>query len=421
MSKGAKNMLVPKLRFPEFSQEEEWTETALQDKFDFQDGYPFSSTQFSNSPNNATQVIRITDINNQNKNDEKVYVTDALIQDLQLHKYLVKKGDLLLSLTGAAGFNFFFWNSKEALINQRTLRIFPKEEDDFALPLLLEPSVYAKINALGSGQNNNLSKESLKEIRAFFPKPKEQQKIADCLSTLDEYLTAQRDKLETLKAHKKGLMQQLFPAEGETVPKLRFAEFKNSGAWVELPLGKAAEIITGNTPPTNDASNYGGDKLFVSPSDISERRYITNTKTTLSDKGYSETRHIKENSVLFVCIGSTIGKVAQNKYECSTNQQINSLVTYEGYSSDFLYSALEYQASSIATIAGIQAVPIINKSLFSSVLVSFPSPEEQQKIADCLSSLDELITAQSEKIEALKVHKKGLMQQLFPNTKEASI
>ena len=202
--------------------------------------------------------------------------------------------------------------------------------------------------------------------------------------------------------------------KNKVVPKLRFPEFRESEGWEELSLGKIAEIITGNTPNTSDSSNYRGSRLFVSPSDISEGRYVTQTKTTLSEKGYSHTRHIKENSVLFVCIGSTIGKIGQNKYECSTNQQINSLVPYEGHSSDFLYSALEFKASSIATIAGKHAVPIINKSLFSSVLVSFPPLEEQQKIADCLSSLDELITAQSQKLQALKTHKKGLMQQLFP-------
>jgi type I restriction enzyme S subunit len=86
--------------------------------------------------------------------------------------------------------------------------------------------------------------------------------------------------------------------------------------------------------------------------------------------------------------------------------------------SDFIYSALENNAAGIATIAGKQAVPIINKTLFSSVLVSFPTTAEQQKIADCLSSIDELISVQSQKLEALKAHKKGLMQGLFPTNND---
>lgn len=210
------------------------------------------------------------------------------------------------------------------------------------------------------------------------------------------------------------MFRQMNNQSNNILPLLRFPEFIDSEEWKEKNLGQVAEIITGSTPPTNNANNYGGNKLFVSPSDISETRYIITTKTTLTDKGYTLTRHIKENSVLFVCIGSTIGKVAQNKYECSTNQQINSLVPYKEYSSDFLYSTLEFIGKDIATIAGIQAVPIINKTLFSSVSAKFPTLPEQQKIASCLSSLDEIITAETQKLKALQQHKKGLMQNLFP-------
>ena len=121
---------------------------------------------------------------------------------------------------------------------------------------------------------------------------------------------------------------------------------------------------------------------------------------------------------MFVCIGSTIGKVAMNKFECATNQQINSLVPNNENSSDFIYSNLELNAFKISGIAGNQAVPIINKTLFSSVKLKFPpTKEEQQKIASCLSAVDELITAQQEKIEQLQQHKKGLMQGLFPKIK----
>lgn len=199
------------------------------------------------------------------------------------------------------------------------------------------------------------------------------------------------------------------------VPKLRFPEFREARAWEEKALGDVAEVITGNTPSTIEPENYGGEKMFVSPADIGEERYITRTKTTLTEKGYSQTRHVKENSVLFVCIGSTIGKVAQNKYECATNQQLNSVVPYEGYSSGFIYSALEYNSLKIASLAGLHAVPIINKTVFSSVLLRFPPTEaEQQKIAACLTSLDDLISAEGERLKALQAHKKGLMQQLFP-------
>jgi type I restriction enzyme S subunit len=205
----------------------------------------------------------------------------------------------------------------------------------------------------------------------------------------------------------------------QNIPKLRFPEFQNAPEWEEKPLGKIGEIVTGNTPNTSVSEYYVGSRLFVSPADISSSRYILTTKTTLTELGFSETRQIKENSILFVCIGSTIGKVAQNKYTCATNQQINSVIPFAEYSNDFMYSSLENNSSQIALLAGNHAVPIINKTLFSSVKILVPKLAEQQKIADCLSSLDELITAQAQKVEALKTHKKALMQRLFPREGES--
>ena len=96
----------------------------------------------------------------------------------------------------------------------------------------------------------SLSKTNIGKIKVAVPKLKEQQKIADCLSSLDELIAAQAQKFDTLKTHKKGLMQQLFPAEGETVPKLRFPEFMDAGEWVEKFIREIGEIITGSTPST---------------------------------------------------------------------------------------------------------------------------------------------------------------------------
>ncbi len=201
------------------------------------------------------------------------------------------------------------------------------------------------------------------------------------------------------------------------VPKLRFKEF--SGEWEEKRLGDIGDIITGNTPKTNEPDNYGNEILFVSPADISESRYIYNTNKKLSNKGFLKTRQIKSKSILVVCIGSTIGKVAQSKFKSATNQQINSIIPFDEYNCDFIYSTLEKDAKKIKAIAGNHAVPIINKTEFSSIKILVPAtPQEQQKIADTLSSLDNLIEANSKKVEALKKHKKGLMQQLFPTDNE---
>ena len=205
----------PRLRFPEFQDVGEWEIDKLDDLFHFQDGFAFSSTDFVKANEHATQVIRITDINNKNTNEDKVYVSNAFLASNKLQKYFVENGDLLLSLTGAAGFNFFFWNGERALINQRTAKIMPKRKSDPSTARLLERMVHEKINARGEGQNNNLSKEFLSTVTLLLPKLAEQQRIADCLTSLDDLIAAETLKLDTLKTHKRGLMQQLFPSIGE--------------------------------------------------------------------------------------------------------------------------------------------------------------------------------------------------------------
>jgi type I restriction enzyme S subunit len=202
MSTETKNKLVPRLRFPEFKNSGEWEVDIVGNVFDLIDGFSFLSSDFSDKKVNAKQVIRITEINSKNKNEDKVYISIDRIEELNIEKYKVTKGDLLLSLTGAAGFNFFIWNSEESYINQRTVKLLPKNEENNALTILLEPLIHKKINAIGTGQNNNLSKDALKDILFSFPKPKEQQKIASCLSYLDELIEAESQNLELYELHK---------------------------------------------------------------------------------------------------------------------------------------------------------------------------------------------------------------------------
>ncbi len=261
----------------------------------------------------------------------------------------------------------------------------------------------------------NISISQFLSTTAWRPNEDEQQRIADCLASLDELITQEAQKLDTLKTHKNGLMQQLFPAEGETLPKLRFPEFRDAGEWEEKSIGDFGDVVTGSTPSTGRREFYGGGIPFVSPADISDPRFVNETKTTLTALGFKETRPIKANSVLCVCIGSTIGKVTQNVRDCATNQQINSVIPNAEHSGGFVYYAFSLNAGRIANLAGKEAVPIINKSQFSSVRLPVPTLREQERIADCLASLDDLIAAQTDQLAALKTHKQGLMQQLFPN------
>ncbi|PYD61365.1 hypothetical protein CFR72_14615 [Gluconacetobacter entanii] len=128
-------------------------------------------------------------------------------------------------------------------------------------------------------------------------------------------------------------------------------------------MGEISRITTGSTPPTKNESFYYGDILFITPADLGENKYVTQTERTLSSLGAECTRLIPKGSVLFSCIG-TIGKIGINKEDSATNQQINSLFPNENNNSDFIYYSLILYKPSINNLASKQAVPIINKKRF---------------------------------------------------------
>lgn len=255
----------------------------------------------------------------------------------------------------------------------------------------------------------------LKQKIIFYPSINfgEQQKIANCLSSLDDLIEATAQKVRALEKHKKGLMQRLFPAEGKNVPDLRFPEFQGMKGWEKKQIKDFGEVITGNTPSKKEEKYWNGDFVWVTAQDF-KGKYINDSILKLTKFGKDKARVIPKDSVLVTCIAS-IGLNAINKVECSTNQQINAICCNQEYNYEYVYYLVTYNTENLKQLAGQTAVPIITKKSFEEFEVyTIENYDEQQKIADCLSSLDELIETTSRKVEILKEHKKGLMQQLFP-------
>ena len=187
--------------------------------------------------------------------------------------------------------------------------------------------------------------------------------------------------------------------------------------WEVVRISDYGKVYTGNTPPTNDLENYGFEFLFVSPSDLGSDKYILNTEKKLSKKGFSISRKFPSGSVLFTCIGSTIGKAGVASVELTSNQQINAIVVDEKYSNEFLYYALNHNADKIKLLAGEQAVPILNKSQFESVRIICPPLPEQKAIANILSLMDAVINKNNQLIAKKELQKKWLMQNLLTGKK----
>ena len=196
------------------------------------------------------------------------------------------------------------------------------------------------------------------------------------------------------------------------VPHLRFPEF--SGEWKKCIIQDYGEVITGNTPPTNNAEYYNnGSYLWASPADLGTGKKINDTKTKLSESGVKKTRIIPKGSILVTCIGSTIGKIGMAVETMSSNQQINSIIVNEKSNNDFVYYAISRAFPRYLSEVGVQAVPILSKSNFEKLPNYTTSIEEQDKTGYFLNLLDERIATQNKIIEDLKKLKCAIIEKVL--------
>jgi type I restriction enzyme S subunit len=287
------------------------------------------------------------------------------------------------------------------------------------------------VNHNEAGGIPSLSKTNIGKIKVAVPKPCEQQKISDCLTSVDELITTQTQKLDTLKTHKKGLMQQLFPAEGETVPRLRFPEFRDKGEWVTEELGsKTKKVGSGITPTGGDKNYKAAGRPFVRSQNVSWGSLILNDVAYIDEETHSSfsATEIQKDDVLLNITGASIGRssVANHLIEGgNVNQHVCIIRTKKKELNPFFLNQFLISQFGQNQIGSFQAGGNRQGLNFAQIRsFSIPMPpaiEEQQKIVGCLTSIDELISNQAKKIEALKAHKKGLMQQLFPAMEEVTV
>lgn len=248
---------------------------------------------------------------------------------------------------------------------------------------------------------------------------KEQQKIAACLTSLDEVIAAQGRKVEALKAHKRGLMQQLFPREGETLPRLRFPQFRYGPEWQVRRLEELATRGSGHTPSKGKAEYYGGGIKWVSLADSKrlDRGYIAETSIEISEDGIkNSSAELHETGSVVLCRDAAIGKSAIMKTPMAVSQHFMVWTCNPKLLSNwFLYYQFQVMRPVFENVSSGSTIKTIGLPFFIGLSVFAPPLSEQQRVAECLSSLDTTIAAESDRLDALKNHKRGLMRQLFPS------
>ena len=394
--------LVPKLRFPEFLKAEEWRWTLL--------GQLFSERREMGFPNlpllslmNKEGIVPQEDTNRKNNSsaDKSKYLRvvpgDIAYNTMRMWEgrsaYVGIEGvispayTVCTPATKVNGIFFSYYFKTESLIRQ-----FRKFSQGIVKDTL------------------NLKYKSFSQVQTLYPeKEQEQQKIADCLTSIDELITLESQKLDTLKRHKKGLMQQLFPRKGETVPHLRFPEFQGTNEWDINGLGTLTTFVN--------------EKISIVQ--ISLENYIS-TENILQDYGgitkaskLPETGSVtqfRSNDILFSNIRPYLKKVWLADKKGGASNDVIVIHAKQEIEAKFLSFLLKNDTFINYVMTGAKGVKMPRGDIESikKYPTPFPLRAEQQKIAECLASIDDCITAQNQKIETLKTHKKGLMQQLFP-------
>ncbi len=394
-------MSVPKLRFPEFLDAGEWDIKSLRDI----------------AQNLDSQRVPITE-SDRVKGNIPYYGASGVIDYVK--DYIFDEDLLCISEDGAnlvaRTYPIAFSISGKTWVNNHAHVLKFKT---VCTQVIIENYLnsISLVNFLTGMAQPKLNRAKLDIIPIPLPSFPEQQKIADCLSSIDDRITAETQKLDTLKAHKKGLMQQLFPAEGETLPKLRFPEFRDADEWEVKKLEEVCDCIV---PGRDKPKSFTGDIPWITIPDIQGLKIHSSiNKLGLSVHEIKEcgAKIVPKNSVIMSCVG-TFGLVSICDQDLVINQQLHAWIPSPKLNNYYLAYSLILQKEQMERMATNTTIAYLNKSACNAITIPLPSLPEQQKIVDCLSSLDEAIAAQSQAIALLKLHKKGLMQQLFPSIEE---
>jgi type I restriction enzyme S subunit len=423
-----KNKLIPELRFPEF--EEPWKIITLSEVVDVFRGGTFSKADMDE--NGTESCIHYGELFT--KYNE--VISNIFSKTNKSDGFRSQAGDILMPSSDVTPNGLA--KASAIIIDNVVLGgdmniIRPKTDiNSIFLSYLLNHSKIEIIKLVSGTTVKHIYPSQIINCQIpIITCPKEQQKIASCLSSLDEVIAAQSQKLATLKDHKKGLMQNLFPTNSITndeleitnVPNYRFPEFLEDGDWVEKDLGEVFSIFQGFAFSSKDNVLSGTRWLKIADVGIQKMKEDNPTYLPSSFKETYQRFLVKKGDFVMALtrpilnMELKIAPVDNVFHNALLNQRVGKIVTSNNSSFVYYLTQTTKMVGNInKNIAGNEP-PNLSFQQIEDIDIFLPKEiKEQQKIASCLSSLDELITAQTEKIAQLKLHKKGLMQSLFPNS-----
>lgn len=415
MSKNKK--ILPELRFPEFANNETWADRKLSDVL-------FEHKEKSTGEEEVYSVSVHKGVVNQVEHLGRVFAAS----NTENYKRVLP-GDIIYTKSPTGDFPFGIIKQSKVskpVIVSPLYGVFKPETTDLGVILdayfeYPERTINYLSSIVQKGAKNtiNIHNDTFLSKSLVLPLDKrEQRKIASCIISIDEVIAIHSEKLELLNEHKKGLIQNLFPLEGESVPKYRFKDFKKDDHWEIKELNELGDLINGLTYSPTDVRKDG--LLVLRSSNI--QNGMIDLKDCVYVRSDIKGANLSKPNDILVCVRNGSKALIGKNAIISKNVPIAThgafMTVFRTKIPDFVFQLFQTDLYNNQVMAGLGAtINSINGKDFLKYKFPIPkNPREQQKIASCLSSLDEIITAQSEIIEQLKQHKKGLMQRLLPKT-----
>ena len=418
MTADKPSSLVPKLRFPEFRNVGVWESTKCGDIADFHKGKGLPKSMLSTDGTNQCihygelftaypEVIRTvnsrTDFHKKpflSAEDDVLMPTSDVTPNGLAKACCVKLRDVIIG-----GDILVIRADKQKVVGEFLSRYIRRLEHR-VLQLVTGSTVY------------HLYATELRKLDLYVPNKSEQQKIADCLGALDDLIAAESRKLDSLQQHKQGLIQQFFPKPGETIPRLRFPEFKSRRDWQYTMLSDVLKEHGLKSDGTSEVHSVSLAKGIVPQIAHLGRSYAANNTTHYNLVESSDVVYTRSPLGDF-----KLGIVKQHKGEHNAiisplygvfrprNRHLGLMIEAYFHSPSRSIQFLDPLAQKGAK----NTIQLSNNRFLSGALYLPKDADEQQKIAECLGFLDDLIAAESRKLDALQQHKQGLIQQLFPS------
>ena len=400
-------MVAPKLRFKEF--DGDWSPYVLKDFVSFRKGKGISKADISE--NGINECIRYGEL----------YTTYGQVID-HIHSktnvsksecILSKAGDVIIPASGETQIDIATASCvlHDDIILSGDLNILSHEENGSWLAYYLSSAKKLEIAQLAQGNSVvHLYSSQLKDLKINKPSKEEQTKIASFLSNVDEKISQLTQKLELLSQYKQGMMQKLFSQQ------IRFRADDGSefGEWETTTLGQTGKFIGGGTPSKENSEFWEGSIPWISSSDLTEESiFKINITRFISQNALNQsaTKLVPANSILIVSrVG--VGKVAITPNEICTSQDFTSLTLHKGSSIFFAYLIKSLTPYLLEMNQGTSIKGFIKDDL-ANLELKIPCIEEQTKIANFLSAIDQKIEVVAQQIEQAKTWKKGLLQQMF--------